>query len=403
MTVVPLPAAPPVPGVRARRMLLGPDLTPVADGWLRFEGDRIVRAGSGRPPPGLVDLGDGTALPGLVDCHVHLTMNGSEDILAEMASLDPVSATATAVANAGRQLASGVTTVRDLGSWRHLGVGLAAAAEQAGLLLPAIVPAVALAPPDGHGHFLSTLARGPDELRRAVGDAVEDGARAIKIFATGGVITPGTVPGSPQMTPEEVAAVTDAAHRLGVPVAVHAHGTEGILMAARAGADSIEHFSYLDEGTAAAVAASGSTLVSTIVATERFVTDPRIGLAAPETSAKIREHAPSERAGLRLAVGTGLPLAAGTDAGTTFNPHGGGMAEQAGHLTAAGLPPGRVIRALTADGAALLGEPAGVLAAGHRADVLFVAGDALAGVAALRAVRAVVVRGHLVRLVDPGP
>jgi imidazolonepropionase-like amidohydrolase len=255
---------------------------------------------------------------------------------------------------------------------------------------------VALAPPGGHGHFLSTLARGPEAFRRAVDDAVDAGARAIKIFATGGVITPGTAPGSPQMTREEIAAVTHAAHGRAVPVAVHAHGTEGIIAAAAAGADSIEHFSYLDEAAAAAVAAAGSTLVSTLVATERFMSAPRIALAAPETSAKIRRHAPAERTSLRLAVRAGLPLAAGTDAGTTFNPHGGGLAEQAEHLRAAGLAPDRVVHTLTAAGAALLDEPAGVLAPGRRADVLYVAGDVLADLAALRAVGAVVLRGRLI-------
>jgi len=396
VTVAPVPTGPPLRGVRAGRLLLGPGLAPVR-GWLEFDGDRIARTGTGPPPPGLLDLGDdGTALPGLVDCHVHLTMRGSQDVPAEVADLDPVSALATAVANAGRQLASGVTTVRDLGSWRHLGVELAGAAGRLGLLLPTVVAAVALAPPGGHGHFLSTLARGPEAFRRAAGAAVDAGARAIKVFATGGVITPGTAPGSPQMTLQEIAAVTRAAHDRGVPVAAHAHGAEGIVAAARAGVDSIEHFSYLDEAAAAEVARAGSRLVSTLVATERFVAAPGIDLAAAETAAKIRGHAPAERAGLRLAVRAGLPLAAGTDAGTTFNPHGGGMAEQAAHLAAAGLAPERVLRALTAAGAELLGEPAGVLAPGRRADVLHVAGQLPGDLAALGAVRAVVLRGHLV-------
>jgi imidazolonepropionase-like amidohydrolase len=382
-------------GVAARQVLLGPELAPVADGWLQFEGDRITQIGRGRPPPGVLDLGEGTALPGLVDCHVHLTMRGSADIPAEVAALDSMTATLTAVANAGRQLASGVTTLRDLGSWRHLAVGLSQPAERLGLLLPTVVAAAALAPPGGHGHFLSTLASGPDQFGRAVHDAVDAGARAVKIFATGGVITPGTVPGSPQMTPEEIAAVVEAAHGRGVPVAAHAHGGAGILAAARAGVDSIEHFSYLDDATVAVVAESGRTLVSTLVATERFVAAPGIDQADPEASAKIRAHAPSERAALRLAVRTGLPLAVGTDAGTTFNPHGGGMAEQAEHLAAAGLAPRRILLALTAAGARLLGQPAGILAPGQRADVLMVAGDPTTDVTALRRVRAVIARGLL--------
>jgi imidazolonepropionase-like amidohydrolase len=197
------------------------------------------------------------------------------------------------------------------------------------------------------------------------------------------------------MTPEEIAAVVEAAHGRGVPVAAHAHGGAGILAAARAGVDSIEHFSYLDDATVAAVAEAGRTLVSTLVATERLVAAPGIDHANPEVSAKIRAHAPFERAALRLAVRTGLPLAVGTDAGTTFNPHGGGMAEQAEHLAAAGLAPRRILLALTAAGARLLGEPAGVLAPGQRADILMVAGDPTTDVTALHTVRAVVARGLL--------
>jgi imidazolonepropionase-like amidohydrolase len=320
-------------------------------------------------------------------------MDGGSDIEAAMAGLTRESAMELARRNATAQARSGVTTVRDLGSFEHIMVDQAA--EFAGAAVaPSVVAAGAVSRPGGHGHFIATLAQDPEGYAAATRALIMRGARAVKIFATGGVITRGSGPGGRQMTDEELRAVVGAAHSTQVPVAAHAHAAEGIAAAVRAGVDSVEHFSYLADLDMRQLHRAGTWFVSTLVATERFVRSPHRHDSPTETVGKIIAHAPHERAALRRAVRERLRLAAGTDAGTTFNPHGWGMQEQAELLSAAGLPGPAILRCLTVAGAQLLGEPAGWLGPGRRADVLALAGDPVADVGALRQVREVIIRGQ---------
>lgn len=385
-----------MPGVRARRALLGPGLDPVDDVWLTFRDGRISAIGTGQPPVSLPEAPGPVLIPGLVDCHVHLAMSGGPDIVRDLAALDVAGLQRAVRANASAQVLSGVTTVRDLGSPGDLVVRMAGSLGEACRLSPTVVAAGAVTCPGGHGHFLARQAQGPRAYADAMTAVAVSGAKAVKLFATGGVITAGTVPGAPQMTPEELAAAVGAAHGLGLRVAAHAHGSTGIRNAVAAGVDSVEHFSYLDDDLVAAVRDSQAWLVSTLVATERFVAAEDRETATPETLRKILEHAPHERASLVRAVKEGCRLAVGTDAGTTFNPHGGGMQEQARHLLAAGMAPRDVLRTLTIHGAALLGEPAGVLEVGRRADLLCLAADPTEDVTALAGLRGVIRRARLV-------
>jgi imidazolonepropionase-like amidohydrolase len=192
--------------------------------------------------------------------------------------------------------------------------------------------------------------------------------------------------------------VVDVAHAGSVPVAAHAHGAAGIANAMTAGVDSVEHFSYLEDVDPGLLAGSRTRLVSTLVATERFVRAADRHRASPEALQKIIDHAPHERAALRRAVAERLPLAVGTDAGTTFNPHGWGMQEQAEYLAAAGMRSPQILRCLTVEGAMLLGQPAGWLEVGRRADLIAVQGDPLTEPHALRDVRDVVIRGRHLRI-----
>ncbi|MBW4721384.1 amidohydrolase family protein [Saccharothrix obliqua] len=379
-----------LPGIRVDRALVGPRFTPVDDAWLLFDGPRIAGIGSG-PAPVRLPRFAGVAVPGLVDCHVHLAMDGGADVVAELAGRDEDDLRATMAANARRHVASGVTTVRDLGSPGHL----ALRHPPTGPDVPTVVAAAAIGHPDGHGNFLAAHARTPEEFVHEVEAAAELGARWVKLFATGGVITSGTRPGAPQMTPRELAAVVTACRRLGIRVAAHAHGAEGIAHAVHAAVDSVEHFSYLDDRLAETVTRGSVALVCTLVATTRFTTAPDRDRARPDTLAKILDHEPHERAALALAARRGIPVVAGTDAGTTFNPHGGGLAELAVLLAGAGVPAPAVLRALTGAGAALLAEPCGQLVAGRRADVAVFAADPLASPDAYASPNAVVVRGAL--------
>ena len=210
-------------------------------------------------------------------------------------------------------------------------------------------------------------------------------------------MTAGTVPGATQMDGPLLSQVTDLAHRFGLRVAAHAHGEEGIRNAIRAGVDSIEHFSYLADEDAGLLADSRTTLVSTLVATERFVQSDDRQKATPETLAKILAHAPHERDALVRAVGAGLPIAVGTDAGTTFNPHGCGMQEQAELLAETGMKAREILLSMTIRGALLLGSPAGSLSVGNFADILCLDADPTLDVRALGAINDVILGGISVR------
>jgi imidazolonepropionase-like amidohydrolase len=384
----------PIPGLRARRALLGPQLDAADDVWLTFDRGLISGIGTGRPPVALPEAPGDVLVPGLVDCHVHLAMSGSADVVHELAALDQGGLEDAVRSNAKAQVHSGVTTVRDLGSPDDVVVSLQRDLGAVGAEAPTVVASSAISSPNGHGRFLARHASTPSQYAEAVEAAASLTARGIKVFATGGVITEGTQPGAPQMSQEELAAVVLAARTHGLDVAAHAHGAEGIRRAVRARVHSVEHFSHLDDRDVTPVLESATWLVSTLVATERFVRDPQREQATPETLAKILTHVPFERASLRRAVAAGCRLAAGTDAGTTFNPHGDGMQEEAELLADAGMHPAQVLRTLTVQGALLLDEPAGWLAVGRSADAVCLDGDPTVDPGCLSDIRAVIVRGH---------
>lgn len=373
---------------------VGAGLERVDRAWLRVRDGAIVEIGAGDPPQGSVRIG-GVAIPGLVDAHVHLALEGTADVVATLAERDHAALRDVVRRNASAQLSSGVTTVRDLGARGDVVAELV----REGVLVPPASPHVvvgsALSAPDGHGNFLARHASTAEQFLAAADEAIDAGARVVKVFATGGVITAGTVPGAVQMPLEALAAVVEHAHARGIRVAAHAHGEQGIANAVAAGVDSVEHASFLGEDLLARVP-GGTWLVSTLIATERFVAADERGTASEETLAKILAHVEHERRALRLAVTRPERLVAGTDAGTTFNPHGGGMQEQARLLEAAGLAPLEVLRAMTVRAAALLDEPAGALETGRRADVLVLDGDPGADLGALARAREVVLAGVLI-------
>jgi imidazolonepropionase-like amidohydrolase len=380
--------------VRFRKALVGPNLEPADDVWMTISDGFITDLGTGEGPAGISRLPAAVAMPGLVDCHVHLALSGAADVEQEARASDPAARQKLIEANAFRHLQSGVTTVRDLGSPEDAVLRAVKGAGLDAALAPRIVPAGAISSPAGHGNFLSRWATTPGEYEEAINAIAGLAAQWIKLFATGGVITSGTVPGATQMEPSLIRQVTAAAHRSGLAVAAHAHGRDGIRNAMQAGVDSIEHFSYLTADEVDLLADSHCTLVSTLVATERFVSSDQREMANPETLAKILAHAPHERAALQQAVAARLPLAVGTDAGTTFNPHGFGMQEQALHLERAGMDLASVLRAITVNGSRLLRDNAGYLDVGRRADILCLDADPLEDLGALYKINEVILAGR---------
>jgi imidazolonepropionase-like amidohydrolase len=383
---------------RFEKALLGPGLDPVDDVWITVRDGLISGIGTGEAPAGTTYHPAPVALPGLVDCHVHLGLSGGADVQKESAALEGEDLAGLIEANASFHLRSGVTTVRDLGSsgdavLRGLKDGRFSPPQA-----PHIVAAGAISSPAGHGNFLARWASTRAEYEAAIRDIAALGGKFVKLFATGGVITAGTVPGATQMDRSLLHDVTGIAHDLGLLVAAHAHGEEGIRNAIDAGVDSIEHFSYLTAQDVVLLQASRTTLVSTLVATERFVSSEQRESASPEALEKILAHAPHERAALQRAVAAGLPVAVGTDAGTTFNAHGFGMQEQALHLAAAGMDPVATLGAMTVNGARLLGENSGYLAVGRKADVLCLNADPTMDLRALHEINDVILGGFSVHM-----
>ncbi|MDQ4127333.1 MAG: amidohydrolase family protein, partial [Actinomycetota bacterium] len=251
----------------------------------------------------------------------------------------------------------------------------------------------------GHGFFMGREVDGPDAFRRGARAEIKRGARALKVIATGGVITEQGTPGATAMTPPELSAAVEEAHKAGLRVAAHAHGTEGIKNALRAGVDTIEHASYLDDEAIELFLQGDAWMVSTLLASERLMPH----LDDPEMPAhvrdKIRDHTSQEASSLERAIEAGVRIAAGTDAGTGYNPHGG-LSEQIALLGRHGMAPERALTAATRDAARAvgLGGTHGRLTAGRRADLLVVDGNPFADLAVLRNVRAVYLEGRLLNV-----
>ncbi len=351
-----------------------------------------------------LDLPGTTLLPGLINGHVHLTFSGSatpvEDYLTDVAA-GPCVLTLRAVANLEAAARVGVTTVRDLGTLNDVAFAVREAAAGGRITSPRIISSgQPVTVTGGHCHWFSHQCDTPDEIRRAVRRQASAGADLVKIFATGGNLTPRTNPFAAQFTAEELRVCVAEATRLGLWVAAHAHAPEGIRRAVAAGASTIEHCLFetadgveFDAGVAEAMAAARIGFCPTIGA------GIRRALAASDPSPpvrRIRAKLPAIVAALRGLVDAGVPLLAGSDAGVTGHPFGDYPADVAALVgeDMLGLTPRRALVAATSGAAMILGlTDTGVIAPGQRADLLAVAGDPLTDIADLDRTRYVMQGG----------
>ena len=340
--------------------------------------------------------GDGLTLtPGLIDCHVHLCFDGGADFVAEADTTHPYAAV-KCIANAARQLAAGVTAVRDLGGLGAVACDVGRAIADGRVPGPRVVASGRALTISG-GHGWNTIARevdGPDAVRQAVREEVRSGARSIKVVATGGVLTPGISFDFTAFTPEEMDAAVDEAHKWDVPVAAHAIGAGGILNAVRAGVDSIEHGSQITRDAAGLMKENGTFHVPTICAIRGIVDHPDdVPEYAVEKGRQVQEFA---RDSFRRAMRNGVRHACGTDAGTPFNPHGSAPLEIV-HMVEWGMTPLKALRAATSNAAELLRLPdAGSVEPGMAADLVLYAEDPLDDPTALLSPRLVMRAGSVV-------
>jgi imidazolonepropionase-like amidohydrolase len=331
------------------------------------------------------------ALPGLVNCHAHLTFDGSADFEAEMRQND-AAATLKAFRNARLVLRSGVTTLRDLGANGAMVVELARQIERGALEGPRIIAAArGITITGGHGMEVGRIADGPDAVRAATREQIAVGAAVIKIFSTGGVLGEGAGPELAAYTPEETKAAVDEAHKVGVRITTHAHGAEGMRIAAEAGVDSIEHATLLDARTIRVIKEKDVALVPTFAALRGIIDNAKVLPARVVERARLVEG--KHQDGIRAAHKAGVRIAAGTDAGTPFNTHDR-FAVELVYLTEAGLSREEALVAATSLAADVVGRPkAGRIAVGSWADFVFVDDDPLKELETLQRPKAVWIRG----------
>jgi imidazolonepropionase-like amidohydrolase len=407
---------PAVMAIKAARLFDGKSESTISDAVVLVEGGRITAAGSGLAVPAgarLVDLGDATLLPGFIDAHVHITDESSDDWNADtVAGLRRTipEQTLRAAEFARRTLMAGFTSVRDVGSSDYIDVGLRNAIATGLTIGPRMLVSVhALGARGGHCDnngfpyerfgsepgIANGIASGPDQFRDAVRFQVKYGADVIKVCATGGVLSLGDDVGAPQLTQSEMDALVDEAHRLGRKTAAHAHGAEGAKVAIRAGIDSIEHGSFLDDEAVRLMKEKGTYLVPTLMAGEYAGGRKARRKYPPEIAEKAARALEGRSQAFRRAVAAGVKIAFGTD--SAVSPHGQN-AEEFALLVEHGLSPAAALRT-TGTAAALMGidRMVGTIEAGKQADLVGVPGDVLRSISTTEHVRFVMKGGKIVR------
>ena len=418
-TAQPPPAQPPeLLIIHAGTLLDRPGRAPRRNATILVRGGRIeaVQDGFAAVPAGarLIDLRDSFVLPGLIDSHVHLDSDraGIEGQLAAMT--DSVALTAYEAAwNARKTLDAGFTTVRNVGAPDGVTLGLRDAISRGWAIGPRIVDAgTSISTTTGHmdpalgmrEEFHDVLRQsgstcdGPDDCRRAVRRQIALGVDLIKIATTGGVNSRIGLGLGAQMFEDEVRAIVETAHLYGKRVAVHAHGADGINMALRAGADSIEHGTLMDDESLRLFRQTNAYYVPTLSTVngylERLRANPNAYVG--EVREKIEWRIGITGQALRRAVPAGVRIAFGTDAGVSMH---GRNADEFLLMVQHGMTPMQAIVAATVNAADLLGLAAetGTIEPGKSADIVAVRGDPLADVGVLRNMRFVMARGRVHR------
>ena len=374
-----------------------------------IEGERIVEVGLRSDlaiPSGAksIELGGMTLMPGLMDMHTHLTRKATEHGFMTLKNSIPRQAI-IGVKNARTTLMAGVTTTRNLGASGFADVALRDAIVEGDIPGPRIFasgPALGITGGHCDNNLLPQkfhaqkdgVADGPWGVRSKVRENIKYGANTIKFCATGGVLSKGTKVGVQQYTQEEMEAIVDEAHRRGLIVAAHAHGTEGIKAAILAGVDSVEHASFMDKEAIKLAKKHGTYLSMDIYDTEYILSKGLESGMLPESIEKERMTGQRQRKSFTKSWQAGVKMVMGTD--SSVYPHGDNP-KQLSRMVTFGMTPMEALQAATIEGAKLLkqADHLGSLRAGRYADIIAIEGDPTDDITLLESVSFVMKGGEI--------
>ncbi len=385
-------------------MIDGTGKEPVDDAWFLIENEKLTRVGQGEYPSpieniNIIDLTGKVVMPGLINSHVHITMEPVGDPFGLIMSESSSKTTLRGVANLKKHLLAGTTYFRDLGAPNGVDLALRDAVNEGLIEGPEFLAACeVITMTGGHGWPIGMEADGAHETRKAARRQLKAGADVIKIMATGGVMTKGVEPGSPQLSKEEMEAAIIEAHKAGKKTASHAQGTEGIKNAILAGINSIEHGIFLNNEIIQLMVERGVYLVPTLVA-PYFIVENGVEAGIPKDAVdKSQAVMGSHMESFRKAHEAGVKIAMGTDAGTPFNLHDKAPYELK-LMVDCGMTPMEALVSSTKISAELLGidEEYGTLEEGKFADFLVLDENPLDNLDALFNINSVYKLGSLVK------
>ena len=324
----------------------------------------------------VIDFPNCTIMPGLIDMHVHLSMDGSARSVEQTMEDSIPQATIRAIQNCEKLINNGITSIRDCGCQGNISIEFAKIQKtQSNIKMPRVFACgQVICITGGHGSFIGREVDGIDEVIKTTRLMIKEGVSFIKLISTGGVISKGTKTGAVQLNMDETLAAVNEAQKLGLHTAAHAHGTEGIKIALRAGVNTIEHASYIDDECVELFMTKNAFFTSTLLASYREIEH---AAELPEyIGEKIRAHIDREMESVSRLIKVGVPALGGTDAGTPFNPHGD-LWEQLLILNKLGLSLENTLRASTSLAAKTVQQEKeiGSLREGMLADVLVVTGN----------------------------
>ncbi len=373
---------------------------------IKINEGKVTSVAFGAPPvtEGLIDLRGHTVMPGLIDMHTHLTSSASAHGYKRLA-ISPTRAALSGTKHAEKTLLSGVTTVRNIGAPGFVDIDLRDAINSGDIIGPRMFtsgPSLSITGGHCDNNLLPYSAKaksegvadGPWEVAKIVRRNIKYGADVIKLCATGGVLSKGTKVGVQQYTFEEMKRAVEEAHRRGKTVAAHAHGTEGIYEAIRAGVDTVEHASFIDERGIKLAKKMGTYLSMDIYVTEYILGEGEKAGISEESLNKERKTGGVQRANFRKAVQSGAKIVFGTDAGVY--PHGDNT-KQLKRMVEFGMTPAQALQSATtvASSALKKSDQLGRIDIGYIADIIAVQGNPLEDISRLEDVKFVMKEGKI--------